>query len=370
MRSLATACLFAACGFLTATAGCSANRFNYSGTLQTESARVGSTIGGRVVAVLVADGQRVKRNQVIIALDDSDQRAAVAAAVSGQAQAAAALADLEAGPRAQEVARARATEAQARAAFEKAASASPQQLRIASENVRQAQAAASQAQLDYQRARQLFAQGAIAAQALDSARAANATAQARLEAARAQLIETERASLPHDVAIAQRAYEAAAASRALVEAGARPDQILQARAALGAATANVAAAQSHLREMAVRAPANGIVDSLDLHPGDLVGPRVQVAVVRELRDPYVRIYVVQRDLGRMKEGTTVHVRSDAVPGRTFDGSIEQIDQDAQFTPRDVQTAEDRAGLVYGVKVRVHDPSSLLHGGTTAEVSLE
>ena len=343
---------------------------------------MGSTIGGRVVAVSATDGQRVQHGQVLVRLDDKDERAALGVAVSQEAQAAAALADLEAGPRPEDIAKARAGEAQAKAQYDKAVLASPHQLRVARANVRQARASLTQAQAtndqataSYERAHRLFAAGAISAQAFDDARATQANAQGAVVAARARLVsaiaqlnETRRASLPQDVAAAQQSYMSAVANRQLVEAGARPDTIVQARAALGAAKANVAAAESRLAEMTVRAPTDGIVESLDLVPGDLVGPRAQVAVVREFRDPYVRIYVAQHDLGRVNVGGKVRVRSDSLSGEIFDGTVEQIDQDAQFTPRDVQTSEDRADLTFGVKVRVHDPDRKLHGGTTVEVA--
>ncbi len=354
---------------------CGGGQFGYSGTLQPESAQIGSTIGGRVSGVRVSDGDRVKAGQVIVTLDGSAERAALAAARSQQAQAAAALADLVAGPRPQEVTQALAAEASAKAVLEK----TPQELRVARGAVREAQASLAQAQatgtqatLAYERAERLYGQGAIAAQARDDARASYASAmagikaaKARLTSARAHLIETERS----DTTVAQQSYDSAVANRQLVQAGARPQQIDQARAALDAAAANVAAAQTNLREMTVTAPADGTVDSLDLRVGDLVGPRAQIAIIREFRDPYVRIYIPQHDLGRIHVGQTVRVRSDALGKQQFDGVVEQIDQDAQFTPRDVQTAEDRADLTYGVKVRVHDPNRTLPGGTTVEVAL-
>jgi HlyD family secretion protein len=363
------------CGAVLLLAACSANRgFDYSGTLQAESALVGSTIGGRITSVNVSDGQRVRKGDSIVAFDASTQRAALAAAQSQVAQAAAALADLQAGARPQEIAKALAAEASAKAVFDK----TPQELRIARDNVRQAraglaqaEAAATQATLAYNRAEQLFGQGAIAAQARDDARATFVSARANVIAARARLTSARATYVEvqnSDTAVAQRSYESAVANRELVQAGARPQQVDQARAALDVAKANVAAAQTNLREMTVTAPADGTIDSLDLRAGDLVGPRAQVAVVREFRDPYVRIYVAQRDLGKVKVGNSVRVRSDALGGEIFDGTVEQIDQDAQFTPRDVQTTEDRADLVFGVKVRVHDPNQKLHGGTTVEVA--
>ncbi|MBV8459925.1 MAG: efflux RND transporter periplasmic adaptor subunit [Candidatus Eremiobacteraeota bacterium] len=359
---------------LACAASCSSDHFAYSGTLQTESARVGSTIGGRVTNIFASDGQRVRTGQALVQLDASGQQAALAAARSQAAQARAALADLVAGPRPEEVSRALAAEASAKAVLDK----TPQELRIARDNLRQAQAALAQAHaqyhqatLAYERMQRLFAEGAIAAQARDDARATYQSAaaavrsqRAAVAAAHARLVEAQTA----DTAVAQQSYTSAVANRQLVQAGARPDQIGQARAVLDAANANVAAAETNLREMTIRAPAAGVIDALDLRAGDLVGPRAQVAIVRELRDPYVRIYVAQRDLGKISVGQTVTIRSDALAG-LFSGRIEQIDQDAQFTPRDVQTREDRADLTYGVKVRIHDPQGRLPGGTTVEVSL-
>jgi HlyD family secretion protein len=321
------------------------DRFQYSGTLQAESANVGSTIGGRVTSVDATDGQLVHTGQLLVTLDDTELRADLQAAVHQAAQAEAAL-------------------AQAAALLRKTQSAQPHQLGVARENVHEAraglasaQAQVTQQQLTYGRSLRLFAQGAIAAQSLDNDRAAFKSAQANVAAARAslaatqtQLTQLERSTLPGDLASAQQGYRASLANRQ-------------------AARANVAAAQSRLREMFIRAPADGTIDSLDLRPGDLVGPRAEIASVREFIDPYVRIYVAQKDLGRISVGTSVSVRSDALSGVTFNGRVEQIDQDAQFTPRDVQTAEDRDELVFGVKVRVHDPQRRLHGGTTVEVAL-
>ncbi len=354
---------------------CSGNRFGYSGTLQPESAQIGSTIGGRVISVNASVGDRVKAGQTIVVLDGSAQRAALAAAQSQQAQAQAALDDLLAGPRPEEVTRALAAEASAKAMLDKM----PHDVSVARDSVRQARASlvqalaqSRQATLAYERSERLYREGAVPAQDRDDARARAISALAAVKAAKAsvttaqtQMVVTQTASIN----VAQQSYKQATADRKLVQAGAREDQIEQARAVRSAARANVQAAQTNLREMTVRAPADGVIEALNLHPGDLVGPRSEVAIVREFRNPFVRIYVAQSDLGQIKVGQTVHVRSDAVAGIVFDGTVEQIDQDAQFTPRDVQTKEDRANLTFGVKVRVHDPDGRLPGGTTVEVSL-
>lgn len=352
-----------------ASAACSRSATTYSGTLQAEAPNVGSTVGGRVIAVLVTDGQRVSKGQVLVRLDPKDQRAALAQAQGTLAQARATLADLEAGPRSEDLAKANAQAGQAQHTYEQAAITAPHQIDQATAAVRQAQAAATVAAHDAARYTQLYHDGAVSAQAYDTVLATNRQAQAQLHAAQAQLAAMRLGTAPQGVQSARQAYEAALANAQLVAAGTRPDQIAQAQAAVSTAQAGVQAAQARLAEMTVRAPADGIINGLNLHAGDLVPAGAAVATIDEFKDPFVRIYVPQSSLGQVHVSQTVTVRSDAFPKQTFEGRVEAIDENAQFTPRDVQTAEDRANLVFGVKVRVHDPDHVLRGGTTADVGL-
>jgi membrane fusion protein YbhG len=378
--SYSTAALLAAGLFACAP---NAGRYSYSGTIQADSASVGSITGGRVAAVLAADGQRVAKGTLLVRFDDRQLRAAYDAALAQESQAKAALQDLTAGPRQAEIDKAAATAAQAQAVYRHAQLNQPQQIAAAVQAVHAAQAdlisangAASKAARDYARARRLFDQGAVSAQAMDAARASALAADgqagaaaARLRAAEAQLAADRSGAVAQDVEAAARAAAAAQANLALVQAGARPDQVAQARAALNAASANKAAAFARLDETRVTSPADGVVDGLDIHAGDLIAPGAPVTTIDEFGDPWVRIYVTQADLGRFRVNATAGVRSDALGGRTFTGTIETIDARAQFTPRDVQTASDRADLSFGVKVRVHDPDRVLRAGTTVEVSL-
>jgi HlyD family secretion protein len=358
-----------ACVMLLLVAACSRGGAGYSGTLQAEAANVGSTVGGRVLAVLVSDGQVVHKGQVLVSFDPKDQRAVLNQAQGALAQAQAALADLLAGARPEDIAKANAQAAQAQHIYEQTQITAPHQITEAQAQVHQAAAAAADAAANAARAQALYADGYTSAQQRDAAVTADRQAQAQLRSAQAQLAAVQSGSAPQGVEAARQAYAAAAANAALVAAGARPDQIQQARAAVEAARAGVQAAQARLAEMTVRSPADGIVNGMNLHPGDLVPAGASVTTIDEFVDPYVRIYVPQSDLGKLHIGQAVTVISDAFPGRTFQGSIETIDQTAQFTPRDVQTAQDRANLVFGVKVRVHDPDRVLRGGTTAEVTL-
>jgi HlyD family secretion protein len=369
----ARACrIFTAIGVAAAVGGASAcghSATTYSGTLQAEAANVGSTVGGRVTAVLVADGQRVSKGQMLVRFDPKDQRAALEQAQGALAQSQATLADLQAGPRPEDVAKADAQAGQAKHVYEQAAITAPHQIDEAKQGVHQAQAAATVAAHDAARYAQLYHDGAVSTQAYDTAMATNRQAQAQLRSAQAQLAAMRTGIAPQGTLSARQAYEAALANAQLVAAGTRPDQIAQAQAAVTTAQAGVQAAQARLTEMSVRAPADGIVDSLDLRAGDLVPAGAAVATIDEFKDPFVRIYIPQSSLGQVQVGQAVTVRSDAFPKQTFTGRVEAIDSSAQFTPRDVQTAEDRANLVFGVKVRVHDPDHVLRGGTTAAVAL-
>jgi len=365
--------------------GCSNHRdaFAYSGTVQADSASVGSTAGGRVTTVAVSDGQRVTKGQTIVAFDDRQLRAGYLAARAARDQAYAQLNDLEAGPRSADIAKAQANASQADAAYEQARVNQPQAVQAARSGVESAKAddaaanaSSVKATRDEERSRTLFQEGAISAQAMDashaaadSARGAAQAADARLQQAIAQLASVEHGSAAQTVNSAADAATAAHAELSLVLAGTRLGQLQQARAVARAADANAAAAAARLDEARVAAPADGVVDGLDLRPGDLVAAGAAVAQVDEFGDPWVRIYVTQSDMQNVKVGAAVRIRSDALAGRTFDGRIETIDEQAQFTPRDVQTAEDRADLACGVKVRIADPGRALRAGTTVDVAL-
>lgn len=144
--------------------------------------------------------------------------------------------------------------------------------------------------------------------------------------------------------------------------------VQQAHLAVDTAQASLDAANAALDEMSIRSPTNGTVESMDLQPGDLLPPGATAVVVDTLKDPFVMIYVPQRELGPFAVGQSLVVRSDALPGETFVGMVEERDRTAQFTPRDVQTTDDRATLTFGVKIRIKDAGTRMYGGTTVTVS--
>lgn len=152
---------------------------------------------------------------------------------------------------------------------------------------------------------------------------------------------------------------AAAKSRYdLLLAGTRPEEIAQAQAQL-------AELDTQLAEMKITAPSDSTLEVLSVKVGDVLAPNQQVATLL-LPHIWVRVFVPEPWLGRIQLGETVKVRVDSDPGKDYSGVVEQIAREAEFTPRNVQTAEERVKQVFGIKVRLND--SALRAGMSADVS--
>jgi len=122
-------------------------------------------------------------------------------------------------------------------------------------------------------------------------------------------------------------------------------------------------------ESVVVSPADGIVESMDLRPGDLVAPNQPVARILEPSQIWVRIWVPEPQLGRVRVGQKAAVRVDTFPGREFAGKVVEIRTQAEYTPRNVQTLDQRMDTVFGVKVAI-DPVPQLKPGMSATVRIE
>jgi HlyD family secretion protein len=347
-------------------AACSAPP-GYSGTVQTESVSIGSQSGGRVVEVDVAAGSVVHRGSIVLRLDEAILQSQYDQAVAQAGQAQAHLTELLNGSRASDVARARAQSNAAQAQYKQVVSATSPQVNAQAAAVRNAQANVELAHTTYRRFRALASTGDISQQALDQAKADYDVARAKLAQQQEEYNALAAAQLPNQQEMMQQNAAAQSAQYQTVREGPRPEEIAQARAQLAAAQAAVAHAAALLRETIIRSPVDGVVESFDLHPGDLLNPNQSAALVDSMADPYVYIYASQNDLAKFAEGRHIRVTSDAGAG-TFDGVVEMHDRSAQFTPQNVETADQRAELVYGVKIRIHDPEHKLLDGTTVTVN--
>jgi len=156
---------------------------------------------------------------------------------------------------------------------------------------------------------------------------------------------------------AQKADSAARAQEKNVEAAKL--RVVQARAQL-------ADIDAQLAEMAVKAPSDCVLEVLSVKVGDVLPPNREVATLLLPQHLWVRVYVPEPWLGRIKIGDHVRVRVDSFPGKDFDGVVEQVNRQAEFTPRNVQTVEDRIRQVFGVKIRLPNNDDRLRAGMSAD----
>ena len=291
-----------------------------SGTVEATDATLGFQVPGTLVEVVPHEGDEVTAGQRLAALSSRETEAQVSQAAARAAAAEARLRQLEAGFRPEEVAQGRA-----------AAGAERQRL--------------ADAERDLERTRTLFAGGAVPQEALDKAQLARDLATAAAERAGDQL--------------------------RLLERGARREEIEAAAAEVESARATLAAAESRLADTVLEAPRGGVVQVRHRDPGEVVGAGAPVLTLQDLSDRGVRLYVPEDRLGAVRLGAAVRVRSDTFPDRTYPGEVVFLSTEAEFTPQNVQTREERVRLVYAAKVRITgDPGHELKPGMPVDVEVE
>jgi HlyD family secretion protein len=342
----------------------------YSGTVETREIQVGSKVGGRVTEVLVEEGHAVKAGAPLIRFEAEELKAQREQAEARVAQAEAELARLQRGFRPEEIQQAEAAARQQQALLD-AAKRGPreEELQQAHAEFAAAKAEATNAELEYQRVAALFASGDLAAQRRDNALARRDLTAAKAEAARQRLSLLQAGTREEDVRAAEQRYRQARAQAQLTERGSRSEDIAAGRARLREARGRVSELRTRMEESELRAPADARVEVVSVRPGDLVVPNRTVLTLLEPTQLWVRVYVPETQLGRVKVGQKATVKIDTFGDRTFSGTVEQIASQGEFLPRNVQTRDDREHQVFGVKVRVANPHGVLKSGMAATVTL-
>ena len=286
------------------------------GVVEIQEVRLGSKIGGRVESVNTYEGATAEAGQELVTFEAPELRAQLQQAQATQALAEAQLARLEAMPR-------------------------PEEVPPSAAKVRTQEANLALAKDHYERARDLYERRAIGAEEYRQW-------QLGYESARHQLAQ---AQAEHD----------------LLKAGAWEPDKASARATVAQARGRVAELQANLREAVVKAPERVLVEVLSVRKGDVVAPNTPIMRVLRADDMWVRIYVPETQLGRLRLNQAVTVTIDAYPGRQFAGTVMHIDSESEFTPRNVQSADERRYQVFALKVRVGDPQGVFKSGMAAEV---
>ena len=327
-----------------------------SGTVEARNIRVGSKVGGRIDKVLVREGDTVEAGQVLISFDDKELQASLAQSRANAVKA-------ERGFRPEEIAEARAAAAQAKAEYEQRRNGYRQEdIDAAGADLDRATADEVRTSLDFQRYDSLAQKDLVSKQQRDTAEANWKMAAALKQNAQHKLDELKRGYRPEEIASAEARYHQTEATLEKFEHGSRPEDIAAAHAAL-------AYDEARYRERQVLAPSAATVEVLDVRPGDLIAPNAPIATLLERDQIYVRIYIPETEIGRVRVGQKAEIRVDSFPHQTFSGSVEQINQQAEFLPRNVQTREERVHQVFGVKVRIDDSSRRVLAGMAADVKL-
>jgi len=326
-----------------------------SGTVEARNIRVGSKVGGRIDQVLVREGDTVKAGQVLITFDDKELKAQLA-----QSKAAAEKATR--GYRKEDIAQAQASADQAQADYEMRKNGyRKEDIEAAKADLDRASADETRTRLDYQRYDALAQKDLVSKQQRDTAEANWKMALAQKESAAHKLAEFQRGYRPEEVLSAKARYEEAKANLDKMERGNRVEDVDAAKAAY-------AYDEARFREREVISPADATVEVLDVRPGDLIAPNNPVATLLENDQVYVRIYIPETELGRVYVGQPAQVRVDTFPDQPFAGIVEQINQQGEFLPRNVQTRNERVHQMFGVKIRIDSPKVM--PGMAADVVLQ
>jgi HlyD family secretion protein len=301
-----------------------------SGYVEATEVRVAPEVGGRIIELRVAEGDRVEAGAMVARLDTADVELALKRAHAERDQAAAQLKLLQAGSRAEDIRQARA------------------QAEAAEAEVTAAQSELQSATADLARFERLLQANAGSQKQRDDAATRRQVADARVASAR------DRARAADELV-------------ARLKSGSRPEEIAAARARVAAADAQIAIYTKSGEDAVVRSPLTGIVTSTLVDPGEIVAPRTALVVVTELDKAWANVYVDEPLVPRLKLGQAATVVTDA--GQRLAGTVTFISPRAEFTPRNVQTAEERSKLVYRIKVSVDNREGILKVGMPVEVEL-
>lgn len=294
------------------------SRLLVSGNIEVTDAEASFKIPGRIAERFVDEGGTVKKDACIATLETADLEAEVAIRRAELLAVQSGLAELEAGSRPEEIEAARA--------------------RLAS-----AQADRDRLESDFRAGQKLLETTVIAEEEFIHRKTLFEAADARLREAGHQL--------------------------KLIEQGPRRERIDEAKARVEQAKAALQLAEIRLGHARLLSPLSGVVLSKNAEPGEYVAPGTPVVTIGDLEKPWLRAYISERDLGRVKLGQTVRIKTDTYPDKRYEGTLTFIASEAEFTPKNVQTEEERVKLVYRVKIEVPNPHRELKPGMPADAEI-
>jgi multidrug resistance efflux pump len=341
-----------------------------SGIIEADDIHVGSKVGGRVLKVVAKEGQTVKEGETLVLLEPRELDASLAEAQAGLRQAEAKYALVTAGFRKEEIEQAEAAARQAQAELNQLISGPRrQEIDQAEAEWQAAKAQAENARKFLQRMEGLSKRDLIAKQDYDDAVTKADEAEQKMKSARERYDLLLAGTRQEEVERARQRVAEADAKRRQLRSGFRKEEITQAKSEVEAARARVELIRTQLDETVIKAPVDALIETLDLEPGDLVAAGKPVATLLRTGRLWVRAYLPEARLGLVKPGLNVKIRVDSFPSRDFTGVVRLVRRQGEFTPRNVQTYEERVLQVFQTEIVIDDPDHVLRPGMNADVTI-
>ncbi len=289
-----------------------------SGNVEVTEVDAGFKIPGRVIELLTDEGYKVDKGTKIAILESTELESQVAQNRALLSEATAKLDEYKTGSRPQEIAQATA-------------------------NLKAAEAELVKAKKDYDRIQRLYKEEAVSAQQFDASKSIYESKAQQVNAAREQLN--------------------------LVKEGPRREVINAAEDRVKQAQAALRVSEERFGDAVLYSPVSGIVLKKNIEQGEVVQAGTPVFTIGDLDNPWIKVYVPETKKGLVKYGQKAEVTVDSYPGKVYEGTVGYISSEAEFTPKTVQTQEERVKLVYGIKVRLKNPNLELKPGMPADVKI-
>ncbi len=286
-----------------------------SGNIEAQEVNIGFKISGKIASLTVQEGDWVEKGTIVGKLDDKDLRHRLELARASLRTAEARLEKLLAGSR-------------------------PEEIREAEAAVRQAQFDMMNRKNQYERMKALFDRGVIPRETLDNVETGYKMAAAQLQRA-------------------EERYK-------LLKEGPRKEEIDEARAQVEQARASLRLSETQLNDTLLSSPISGIVLVKSAEVGEVVNPGTTVVTLADIRNVWLKAYIPETELSRVKWGQEVIVTTDLKPQKEYKGKISFISSQAEFTPKQIQTEKERVTLVYRIKIDIPNPDKELKPGMPAD----
>lgn len=357
------------------------NVIRLSGNIELTQVDISFKVPGRLVALNVTEGAKVAKGAVIAQIDQASTQRQKTREEAGLQSANAQLAQIRTGIEFQRAAidgdlalrQAELQQAEARLAELKAGSR-PQEVQAAQAQLEDAKTWHDQARRDWDRAQTLYKNEDISTAQFDQFRARFESTSSAVKQAQERLTLLQEGARKEQIDQARAAVERARAAIQLAEVNRielkrRQQEIAVREAEIQRAKAGIAIIDAQLDDTTVASPIDGVVLVRPAEAGEVLAAGAIIATIGDLEHPWLRAYIHERDLGRVKLGTPVKLTTDSYPGKVYSGKVTFIASEAEFTPKQIQTPDERVKLVYRVKIEVDNPHQELKSNMPVDAEI-